>query len=107
MGVRGLLNAVDGGDVRVAQGGQDFCFSFKAGDAILIPGKGLRQYLDRHVTVELGIGGTIDFAHATLTDFGGDLVMGNGGVDHGGECNGLSGCCQPQASFKPESPQPA
>ena len=68
-----------------------------------IPGKGLRQDLDRHLAVQLGVSGTVHLSHATFTDLCDDLVMGDGRVDHGWECNRLSCCCQPQAGFKPES----
>lgn len=34
-------------------------------------------------------------AHATFTDLLSDLVVGDRGIDHGGESNGLARCCQP------------
>jgi len=69
VGVRGFLNPMDDNNVGVAQGGKDLGFTFKQGYVILVPGQGLRQDLDGDVTVELGVGGTVDFTHAALPIF--------------------------------------
>ncbi len=45
-----------------------FRFSLKAAHALGIGGKLLGQDFECHVSVELGIGGTIDFSHAALAD---------------------------------------
>jgi hypothetical protein len=37
------------------------------------------HYLDRYFAVEFGVARAI---HFTLAEFGGDFVMGDGGVDH-------------------------
>ena len=64
----GFRDAVEDRDVGMIQCGQDLGFTFEAGDEILVPGGGLRQDLDGHVTVELGIGGAVHLAHAALPD---------------------------------------
>ena len=56
---------------------------------IRIAGKGFRQDLQRHLPVQLGIGGLIDLSHPTLTNEGGDVVVPESGAD--GEGHGLSG----------------
>ena len=43
--------------------------------------KRLRQDLERHLPVELGISGLIDLSHAPLADEGGDVVMAESGAD--------------------------
>ncbi len=43
----------------------------------------LRQDFQRHVPVQLGIGGTVDFAHASLANFLKNLVMRDGLAEHG------------------------
>jgi len=42
-------------------------------------GKGGRQDLDGHLAMELGIGGTVNGAHAALAELGGDLVVADAG----------------------------
>jgi len=41
--------------------------------------EGLRQDFDGHVAAELSVGRAPDFAHATLAQLGGDVVVRNGG----------------------------
>ena len=83
MDLIGFLDSVDGGDVGVIQSGQDLGLAVKTRDAIPIPGKGLRQDLDGHLTVEFGIGGAIDLTHAALAELRRNLIVGDGLVDHG------------------------
>src|SRR5882724_3371241 len=40
--------------------------------------KALRQDLDGHVAAELGVGGTVDFAHAAFAQLGSDAVVRDG-----------------------------
>ncbi len=40
-----------------------------------------RQDLERHLPVQLGIGGMIDLPHAPLANEGGHVVMGESGTD--------------------------
>ena len=46
----------------------------EASEAIRIVRKGLRQHLQRHVPVELGVSGSIHLAHAAFTNLGNDLI---------------------------------
>ena len=45
------------------------------------PGPCPKQHLDRHLPIEVRIGGLIDLAHAPLTDEGGHVVMAESGAD--------------------------
>ena len=67
----------------MVQRGQDLCFPLKAAHALGIGGKLLGQDFQRHVPVQLGIGGTVDLAHPTLAYQFQDFVMANGGADYG------------------------
>ena len=49
---------------------------------------GVRQDLQRHVPVELGVSGPIHFAHAAFADLGGDVVVAESGAD--GERHAIS-----------------
>ena len=55
-----------------------------AGEAIRISRKRLGQDLQRDLSVQLGIGGLIDLAHAALADEGGDVVVSDAGADFEG-----------------------
>lgn len=59
----------------MVQCGQHLGLSLEAGQASSILGKGLRQDLDRRLTIELGIGGPLDLAHAPLAELSGDLIV--------------------------------
>ena len=61
-------------DIGMVQRGQDFGFTFKAGESVWIIREGLRQHLERHVPVELGVSGPIHFPHAAFADLGGDGI---------------------------------
>jgi len=63
------------------QRGEGLGLAVKTCDAVPIPGDGLRQDLDGHVTIELGIGGTVDLAHAALTELARYFVVSNGLVE--------------------------
>ena len=65
----------------MVQRGENFDITFKPCESIRIIREGLRQDLQRHVPVELGISGSIDFAHAALADEGGDIVVAESGTD--------------------------
>ena len=68
-------------DVRMVQRGQDFGFTLEAGEPISIAGKRLRQDPERHLAVQLGIGGLPDLSHTPLADEGGDIVVAESGAD--------------------------
>ena len=75
-----LFEPVDAPDVGVVQRGQHLGFAFKPGKAVGIVGEGLRQDLQRHVPVELGVSSSIHLAHAAFADLGGDVVGAEGGA---------------------------
>ena len=58
----GLLDAVDGGDVRVVEAGEDLRLPLEPGETLRIAGEGVRQDLQRDLAVELGVGGLPDLA---------------------------------------------
>ena len=71
----GFLEAVQRGDVRMIQRGEDSGFTLEARQAIRIGGPRLRQQLDRHRTTELRVVGAIDLAHPTRAKQGVDFVQ--------------------------------
>ena len=68
-------------NVGMVQRGQDFDFPLRPSKTIRIFGKRLRQDLQRHLPVQLGIGGLIDLPHAPLADQGGDVVVAESVTD--------------------------
>ncbi len=50
--------------------------------SLRIGGKLLGQDLQRHIPVQLGIGGTVDLSHTTFANFLQNLGMANGRSDH-------------------------
>ncbi len=50
------------------EGSQDLRFSLEPAHSLAVRGKLLGQDLQRHVPVQLGIGGTVDHSHAPFTD---------------------------------------
>ncbi len=71
----GFLDAVDGGDVRMVETGENLGFSLEPRQPVRISGKRLGQDLQRDITVELRIRGTPHFPHPAFAEFGGDFVM--------------------------------
>ena len=67
-------------DVGMVQRGEDFGFPLEPGESIRIIREGVGQDLQRHVTVELGISGLIDLAHAAFADLGGDFIRAESGA---------------------------
>ena len=65
----------------MAQRGEDFGFTLEAGQSVGIAGKRLRRHLQRDLAVELGIGGLIQLAHATLTEESSDVIVSESGTD--------------------------
>ena len=76
------LDAVNGGDVRVVQRGEEFGLALETGEALGIGGEAFGKHLERHVAAELRVARTIDFAHAAFAQVAGDFVMCNGTADH-------------------------
>ena len=80
-GVVRLLDAVDRSNARMVQTGEHLSLTLEPGKAIRISGERLRQDLERHLPVQLGIGGLIDLAHAAFANEGSDVVMAESGAD--------------------------
>ena len=92
-----LLEAVDGGDVRVVQRRQDLGFPLKPREACGVGRHRRRQDLDRHVAFQLAVTRAIDLAHSAFADLRGDFVRsdaGAGGEYHveRGDCIGFQRC---------------
>ena len=68
------LESVNRRDVRMAQGCQRLRFTVEARESVRVGRHRRGQHLDRHVPGKIGIGGSVDFTHATHTDLGTDLV---------------------------------
>jgi hypothetical protein len=62
------LHAIDGGDVRMIECGEDLRFAPETRDAFGICGDVGRQNLDRHLAAQHGVCGAIDFAHPTRAE---------------------------------------
>ena len=76
-----LLEAIDGGDVRVLQARERSGFALEAGLAFRVCRHLGRQHLEGDLTVQLGVAGAEYLAHAALAQFGGDLVVGEQSSD--------------------------
>jgi len=61
----GFLKAVERGDVRVIQLGQEPGFSFESIEPLLVPGECLGKHFDRNVTTELRISRPVDLSPTT------------------------------------------
>ena len=70
-----FFSAVDGGNPRVVQAGEDLRFSLEPGQAIRIGRESVGQDLQGNVACELCVGGAIDLTHPPLADEGGDVVV--------------------------------
>ena len=68
-----VLEAVNRGDVRLIERGEDFGFSTKPREAIRISRHGLRQNLDRDLTLQLRVGRAVDLSHSAGTERASDL----------------------------------
>ena len=83
-----LLEAVDRGNVRVVQRGQDFSFRLEPCEAIRVAGDRCGQHLDRDGPLEIAVGGAIDLAHTTRTERAENLIGAetrSGGQGHGAD----------------------
>ena len=77
----GFLDAVDGGDVRVVQAGQDLRLPLEPGEAVGISRESVGEDLQGDIAVELRVGGLPDLAHAAFADEGGHVVVAETGAD--------------------------
>ncbi len=73
-GVAFLLEAVEGRDVVVIQGGEDTGLTLEPGHTFRISGDLLQEELDRDLATELGVLRPIDLSHAALSNQLDDLV---------------------------------
>ena len=73
----------------MVQAGKNLRLTLEPCETIRIGRKRLGQDLQRHLAVQLGIGGLLDLAHPALTDEGGHVVMREAGADF--ERHGVSG----------------
>ena len=76
-----VFNAVDGGDVRVVEAGEDVRFPLEPGEPIGVRCEGVGEDLQGDIAAQLRIGGAIDLSHAPLADKGGDVVVPETGAD--------------------------
>ena len=61
---------------------QNLSFAPEAFHTLGVPGKLSRQDLDGDIPIELGIGSTVNDAHATFAKLSGDFVVRNLCSDH-------------------------
>ena len=73
-----LLQAVNGGDVRVIQRSQQMTFALEASHALGVGGDLGPEDLDRDLAVQARVVGPIDHAHPALADLLDDPVMAEG-----------------------------
>ena len=73
----GLVDFVDGADVRVVQRGRSFGFPLETAESLRVVGKVVRKELQSHVTAQLEILRLIHNTHAPAPDPAEDAVMGN------------------------------
>ena len=85
-----FLDALDAGEVDVAERGKGLGLTLEAFEADGVLGEELRQFLDGDVAVEARVAGQVDNTHAAAADFADELV-GADLVGHGASCPGL-GC---------------
>jgi hypothetical protein len=80
----GVLDAVDGGDARMVDGGEQPRLALEAGEAIRIAGERRRQHLDGHVAAQPRVAGAIHLANPARADEVADLVRANDGATRQG-----------------------
>ena len=69
-----LLQAIDMGDVRMIEGGEDLRFSPETSEAVRVRRERIRQHLQGIVALERCVVRSPDLAHAALADQGSDLI---------------------------------
>jgi hypothetical protein len=74
-----FFQAVNCRDVRVVERSQHLRFAAKARQAFRVVAELSGQNLERHVAIQLGVAGAIDFAHATRAKFPQNAVVRDDG----------------------------
>ena len=69
-----IFDAMNGGDVRMIEGGQHFRFALEPCKSLGISGERVRQDLQRNVALQPGVARAIDLAHAAGADGADDFV---------------------------------
>ncbi len=80
-----LFEAVDGGNIRVIEGGEHLRFPCEAGEPIGLERKGVRQYLERDVAMESTVARAIDLTHPADAQQTSNLIHAD--VDTRFECH--------------------
>jgi hypothetical protein len=74
------FEAVDGGDVRMVEGGERLRFAIEARQALCVRGHGVGEDLDGHLPREVRVGRAIDLTHPALADLNGHFVWTEAGA---------------------------
>jgi hypothetical protein len=90
----GLLQAVDVGDVRMIERGEDLRLTPESRESIRVRRERIRQHLQSIVPLERRVVGPPDLAHAAFTNEGGDFIRTDACAGCQGHvvCRGYSGC---------------
>ena len=89
LGIVGRLDAVDRGNPRMVEAGEDVGFPLEASQPIRVSREGVGEDFQGDVAPELRVGGAIDLPHAAFADEGGHVVMAKSRTD--GQGHRLSG----------------
>ena len=74
------LQAVYRRDARMIEGGEDLRFALKPYESLGITGDRRWQHLDSDRTLQVGVGGLVDLAHAAHADLGDDFIRAEAGT---------------------------
>ena len=64
----------------VGDRGRSLGFAGETGEAVGVGCEGVGEDLDGDVAIEFGVRRAVDGSHATFAEFGGEAVMGDGGL---------------------------
>ena len=78
----GFLEAVDAGDVRMAERGQHLRLAVEARHAVLVVREVLGQQLQRDVAVQARVGRAEHLSHAASPELAGDAIVREGLTNH-------------------------
>ena len=77
-----LADVVDRADVRMVQGGRRLGFALKTGERLRVAGNFFREEFQGDETMQAGVFGFVNHAHAAAAEFFHDAVVRNGLVNH-------------------------